>query len=372
MIHLSAHHYDGSQDSAVRLSSALINAGYQVHAYSPSDPLATTKMWVQAREAFPADALETGFPRDFRALVSTTPNDYEMVLVPLDAELLIEGGALSVRTPTNPVDHPGLSTWSDGQGETYSFAWDGTSEGFVDLISFFQINGSQLRRVDVAQDRKGETEAFAGAYNYLKKKEYGFPFEQNLPFAALQPSKVTETTTSELVERYTLVAAPTAKRFKYTPFAQSVFTSGIVLVPSEEKTPWYKKWWVWLLVFLGLVVGFFFAVAATDTPQSEDEVVQEVIEEETVEEPVEEPEPEPEPEPQPAPEDGGGKLPDLPDLPDVDLPDVNLPDIDLPNVNLPDTDGLDLGDLDLDKVEEHLPDGWLWPWDPGFKWPWQK
>lgn len=367
MIYLTSHHYDGSESSANRLATTLINAGYQVHSYAPSNPTATSEMWVEARDAFPADSLEVGFPRDFRALVSGPSQDYEMVLVPLGADLLVEPQGLSVRTPDQGAEQVGVSKWANDQGWIYSFSWDGTIEGFVDLISFFQINGSQLRRIEVTRDRKGETHATAFAYNYARKKEYSFPFEQKQSYAALELGKVTGVTTSELVDQYTLRDAPTPKRFNYTAFARAIFADGIVLVGPPPERPWYQKWWVWLIAVPVLLALIFGVMALTDGPQSEDVVTEEVTEEtieepeETVDDPAEQPSPEPDP--GPAPGNTGGNKPSLPEVNLPDLPDVNLPDVELPNVPNP-------GDLDLENVEDHLPDGWVWPWEDGFQWPW--
>jgi len=54
------------------------------------------------------------------------------------------------------------------------------------------------------------------------------------------------------------------------------------------------------------------------------------------------------------------KIPDMPDLPDIDLPDlpnIDLPNIDLPDIDLPDIDLPDMPDIDLpDMPDINLPD----------------
>ncbi len=49
------------------------------------------------------------------------------------------------------------------------------------------------------------------------------------------------------------------------------------------------------------------------------------------------------------------KIPDMPDLPDIDLPDIDLPNIDLPNIDLPDLPDIDLPDIDLPDMPD-MPD----------------
>lgn len=356
--------YTGSRASSIALVNALIDAGYQVVGYTPADPQSATALWVKARDTFPKQAVESGLPRDFRAIITSTGTNLDLVEVPLGATLVVNPqGQLGVRSPSTPVVSPNLSMWRNNASSQPAsvFTWDGTAAGFVDLIAFFQLNGSLLERVEIAQAGKDRTVPLLVAKDLATGGQYSFPLAQDMCFMPSGSGKVQGISTFELRQNYTPIGSAELPSFNYTPFAQSVFQSGIELVsqPQPEKKPWYKKWWAWLLIILAvLLLVLAGLIVSQDSEQSgatEDVEVVEVEEpdgdtEEIIEEVPDEQEP---PEGEQAPpegevEDGAAPAPE----PQPVAPPVTEPS--KPGIVWP------------------WDDGFKWPWDDGFKWPWSK
>lgn len=201
--------YDGTMLGAAEITYALSGAGYRVGALTPNSPRAATRFWVRARALFPSDTVEQGRPRDYRALVLDTQGRTHLVhvrhagVMRLDhaARVLVEG------PPIIDQRVPGLSIWQNTvSGQTHDvFTWDGTELGLVDLIAFFQLDGSLLNRLAPTPDRTGFSFLTGTATLLAREQVYQFDMTPGSRFVAGNGAPVQTVTQNHLIEQYRLV-----------------------------------------------------------------------------------------------------------------------------------------------------------------------
>lgn len=282
--------YTGTLQSAGDIAHALSAAGYIVEQFTPNDPKSVTELWVDGRKRFRPQALTAGAPRDFRAIVRREAAGGDgagrtFLHVRRGARLITaEGEKLRVAQPTVAMRKPGVSTWRDQRtGQmTELFRWDGTEAGFSDLLNFFQLNGCQLDALRPAPGRGGVPALECQAKVLENGYGYKLRFDRESVFRVEGPGTVVAASAEDVRDGLCVESRyEFDQEFNNTEFAQAVFRDGLLLAEpggdDEElgKKPWYKRWWIWLLVvLLPLAALFGIGVTGTDEEPEEEETAE--------------------------------------------------------------------------------------------------
>lgn len=143
--------YDGTMQAIQNMTYTLTTLGYTVEMFAPNNPKVTNDVWVKARKMYPASVLETGNPLDFRAMVKDS-HGKEMFLHVEENRVLqaLESGDLQVFEPPSVPRPTGISVWVLPQTNqpTEIFSWDGSELQFSGLVSFFQLKGNLMNKLE--------------------------------------------------------------------------------------------------------------------------------------------------------------------------------------------------------------------------------